>query len=157
MAYRSALPVWILLALTALSARAVAAESPVTARTGARKRAMTALLATRPTFSAAGVGLYPIHVEFHAAGLALSSHVALGGSANVIRARAGSDADPSSKVIGAVAQARLAVGGRWQAERNFALSVELGYAPWAHDLVVRAPGPATAASVVDLSVSLEWR
>lgn len=116
---------------------------------------MAALLETRPTFGAAGVGLYPFTLSVDAHTLPLASHLALGGSANVLRTRARED--ETSKVIGAVVAARLALGATLQAARNFALTAEVGYAPWSVDLIVRPAAPSIAASVVDLTFGVEWR
>jgi hypothetical protein len=154
MTHRAALSFCLLMALTAVTRQAFATEQSAPT---IRERAVAALLDTRPTFNAAGVGLYPFKLEFEAHGLSVTSHVAAGANANLVRARTGADLDPTLKVVGAVAQARLAVGAKLQITRSFAASAEVGYAPWAVDLVVRSSAPSPSASVVDLSFGIDWR
>ena len=113
MTRRAALSFCFLLTLSSLSVEAVAAQQvvkSVDARPGVGERAVAALLEARPTFNAAGVGLYPFRLEFEARSLAITSHISFGGKANVIRSHAGADLDSGFKVVGALAQARLAVG-----------------------------------------------
>lgn len=141
---------------SALVPRSGAAEATATVRSSLGERAMAALLETRPAFGAAGVGLYPFKLSVDAHALSLASHVALGGSANVLRTRTGTNLD-ASKVVGAVVEARLAVGATLQPARNLALTAEVGYAPWSVDLIVRPDAPSTRGSVIDLAFAVEWR
>jgi hypothetical protein len=141
----------LLTSLAVLGGRARAAG------TAADEPAAATAIHLRPTFNAAGLGLYPINLGFELRRLSLRPYVAFGGNANVIRTHVGADQDGPSKVVGVVAQARLSVGATYQPVRSFAFSAELGYAPWSAGLVVLSSASQTvAASVVDLSFGVRW-
>jgi hypothetical protein len=120
-------------------------------------------------FTTAGLGLYPINVGVFIDQLDLFPYLSLGGTASVVRSNTTADPGTSDKIIGALVQARAAVGVKYFPVRGFALSVEAGYSRWAAGIMLMPPSaaPGTGAddqtrmqggvgSVVDLSVGAEW-
>jgi hypothetical protein len=119
-------------------------------------------------FTTVGLGLYPVNIGVFIDRLALMPYLSLGGTASVVRSNTTADPGTSNKIIGALVQARAAVGAKYFPVRGLALSVEAGYSRWAAGIMLMPPGaaPGTAddqthmqggvGSVVDLSFGAEW-
>lgn len=122
-----------------------------------------------PEFTTVGLGLYPINVGVLIEQAALFPYVSLGGAASAVKSRTTADPGTSNKIIGAIVQARAAVGLKYFPVRGLALSAEAGYSPWTAGLMVL---PATAApgaggnnqkrmqggtgSILDFALGAEW-
>jgi hypothetical protein len=122
-----------------------------------------------PEFTTFGLGLYPVNVGFFVEQIDLFPYLSLGGTANVVKARATADPGTSNKIIGAIVEARAAIGVKYFPARGLAVSAEAGYAPWTAGIMMIPPSatPGSGAndatrmqggtgSVVDFSLGLEW-
>jgi hypothetical protein len=109
-----------------------------------------------------GIGIYPVNIGIFVDCLDILPYLSLGGAASVVRSRATANPGTSDKVIGATAQARTALGVKYFPLRGSAISIEVGYSPWAIG-IVSLPGlngethmRGGVGSMTDVSVGLEW-
>ncbi len=117
-----------------------------------------------PAFTTVGLGIYPVNAGVFIERLSLFPYLSLGGAANVVKSHATSEPGTSNKIIGAMVQARGAVGVKYFPVRGFALSAEAGYSHWAAGIMFMPPPGAAGqtqmqggtGSVVDFSIGAEW-
>jgi hypothetical protein len=119
-------------------------------------------------FNTYGVGVYPLNLGVYFERAAMLPYVSMGGTVSVVRPGDAGDRGSSSKVVGATAQARAALGLKHFTRRGWAISTEIGYSPWAAGLVTlrsdvnsaSAPGGAAMrggfGSAVDASFGVDW-
>ncbi len=115
-------------------------------------------------FRAYGIGLYPINFGLYVPRVALFPYGSFGFATSIVQSRSTLDPLTSNKIIGAVAQARLAVGLKYFPVRSLALSGEVGYSPWAAGVMLLPPGAGSDTtrtqggfgSVWDFSLGVEW-
>jgi len=111
-----------------------------------------------------GIGLYPINFGVYLPGLALFPYGSAGGSASIVQSRDTPDPTTSNKIIGGVAQVRVAGGLKYFPIKNLAASFEVGYAPWAAGVMLLPPAAGSNTtrteggfgSSWDLSLGVEW-
>jgi hypothetical protein len=122
-----------------------------------------------PEFTTFGLGLYPINVGILIDRASLFPYVSLGGAVSAVKSRTTADPGTSNKLIGAIVQARAAVGVKYFPIRGLALSAEVGYSPWTAGLMVMPPtaAPGTSGndqtrmqggtgSILDFALGAEW-
>ncbi len=111
-----------------------------------------------------GLGLYPINFGVYLRHVGLFPYGSLGVAGSIVQSRSTPDPTTSNKIIGAVAQMRLATGLKYFPISNLAVSLEVGYSPWAAGVMLLPPrSDATATrteggfgSIWDLSLGVEW-
>ena len=122
-----------------------------------------------PEFTTFGLGLYPVNVGVFIDRLSLFPYLSLGGAANAVKSRPTPDPGTSNKLIGAIVQARAAIGVKYFPVRGLALSAEAGYSPWTAGIMLTPPSAAPGTgnsdqtrmqggtgSILDFSVGAEW-
>lgn len=115
-------------------------------------------------FFSYGIGLYPINFGVYVPVAALFPYGSAGIASSIVQSRSTPDPTTSNKIIGAVAEVRFAGGLKYFPMKNFALSFEAGYSPWAAGLLLLPPpaGSHTThteggfGSSWDLSLGVEW-
>ncbi len=119
-------------------------------------------LSFAPQFTTFGLGLYPINFGVFIENASLFPYLSLGGAANLVDSRDTGDPSTSNKLIGAIVQARGALGLKYFPARGLALSGELGYSPWAAGILLVTPANSSTqvhggtGSVFDFSLGIEW-
>jgi len=119
-------------------------------------------LSFAPQFTTLGLGLYPINFGVFIPSASLFPYLSLGGAANLVDSRNTGDPSTSNRLIGAIVQARGALGLKYFPAQGLALSGEIGYSPWAAGiLLVNPAGSSTqvhggVGSVFDFSFGIEW-
>jgi hypothetical protein len=118
------------------------------------------------SFTMVGLGLYPINFGIYVDRFAMFPYLSLGAVASVVTSHATPDPGTSNKLIGGVAQARLAAGVKFFPLHGLALSGELGYSPWTAGAVALPPESGSGSdatrfeggfgSVLDFSFGVEW-
>jgi hypothetical protein len=118
------------------------------------------------SFSMVGVGLYPINFGIYLNQLAMFPYLSFGAVANFVTSHHTDDPGTSNKLIGAIAQARLAAGLKFFPLHGLALSGEFGYSPWTAGAVALPPESGSGSdatrfeggfgSVLDFSFGIEW-
>ena len=118
------------------------------------------------SFTMVGLGLYPLNFGIYFDRLAMFPYLSLGAVANIVNSRATSDPGTSNKLIGGIAQARVAAGVKFFPLHGLALSGELGYSPWTAGAVALPPESGSGSdatrfeggfgSVLDFSFGIEW-
>ena len=118
------------------------------------------------SFSMVGLGLYPINYGIWFDRFAMFPYLSLGAVANFVTSHTTSDPGTSNKLIGGIAQARLAAGVKFFPLHGLALSGEFGYSPWTAGAVALPPDGASGSdatrfeggfgSVLDFSFGVEW-
>jgi hypothetical protein len=118
------------------------------------------------SFTMVGLGVYPINFGLWLDEYALFPYLSFGAVASVVTSHATPDPGTSNKLIGGVAQARLAAGLKFFPFHNLALSGELGYSPWTAGAVALPPASGSGSdathfeggfgSVLDFSFGVEW-
>ncbi len=111
-----------------------------------------------------GLGLYPINFGVYLPRVALFPYGSLGVAGSIVQSRSTPDPTTSNKIIGAVAQMRVATGLKYFPISNLAVSFEVGYSPWAAGVMLLPPGSGATAtrteggfgSIWDLSLGVEW-
>ena len=113
-----------------------------------------------------GLGLYPINYGIWFDRFAMFPYLSFGAVANFVTSHATSDPGTSNKLIGGIAQARLAAGVKFFPLHGLALSGEFGYSPWTAGAVALPPDGASGSdatrfeggfgSVLDFSFGVEW-
>jgi hypothetical protein len=114
-------------------------------------------------FTTFGIGLYPINYGVYVADASLFPYLSIGGAANLVDSRDTGDPGTSNKLIGAIFQARGAIGLKYFPARNLAVSGELGYSPWAAGVMLVTPAGEDqtqvhggTGSMFDFSLGVEW-
>ncbi|HXJ21877.1 MAG TPA: hypothetical protein VMT03_16755 [Polyangia bacterium] len=115
-------------------------------------------------FASYGLGLYPLNFGVYIPEAALFPYGTAGVLVSVVQSRATWDPATSDKIIGALAQARVAAGLKYFPVHSLALSVEAGYSPWAGGALFLPPVDNHSAthteggfgSAWDLSLGVEW-
>jgi hypothetical protein len=113
-------------------------------------------------FTSFGLGLYPINFGVFVPSLSLFPYVSLGGAANLVESRDTGDPSTSNKLMGAMVQARGALGLKYFPAQGIALSGEIGYSPWAAGILLVTPANSSTevhggfGSVFDFSLGVEW-
>jgi hypothetical protein len=113
-------------------------------------------------FTSFGLGLYPINFGVFVESLSLFPYVSLGGAANLVESRDTGDPATSNKLMGAMVQARGALGLKYFPAQGLAVSAEIGYSPWAAGILLVTPANSSTqvhggfGSVFDFSLGLEW-
>jgi hypothetical protein len=119
-------------------------------------------LSFAPQFTTFGLGLYPINFGVFVESASLFPYLSLGGAANVVDSRNTGDPATSNKLIGAIVQARGALGLKYFPRQGLALSAEVGYSPWAAGILLITPADSSTqvhggtGSVFDFSFGAEW-
>jgi|HubBroStandDraft_6_1064221.scaffolds.fasta_scaffold103261_2 hypothetical protein len=119
-------------------------------------------LSFAPQFTSFGLGLYPINFGVFVPSVSLFPYVSLGGAANLVESRDTGDPSTSNKLMGAIVQARGALGLKYFPAQGIALSGELGYSPWAAGILLVTPANSSTevhggfGSVFDFSLGVEW-
>jgi len=118
------------------------------------------------SFTMVGLGLYPLNFGIWFDRLAMFPYLSLGAVANVVTSHQTSDPGTSNKLIGGVAQARVAAGLKFFPLHGLALSGEFGYSPWTAGAVALPPDGGSGSdatrfeggfgSVLDFSFGIEW-
>jgi hypothetical protein len=118
------------------------------------------------SFSMVGLGLYPINYGIWFDRFAIFPYLSLGAVANVVTSHETSDPGTSNKLIGGIAQARVALGLKYFPLHGLALSGEFGYSPWTAGAVALPANSASGSdatrfeggfgSVLDFSFGVEW-
>lgn len=118
------------------------------------------------SFSMIGLGLYPINFGIWFDRLAMFPYLSLGAVANFVTSHSTPDPGTSNKLIGAIAQARVALGMKFFPLHGLALSGEFGYSPWTAGAVALPPESGSGSdatrfeggfgSVLDFSFGVEW-
>jgi hypothetical protein len=118
------------------------------------------------SFSMVGLGFYPINIGVYFDHLAMFPYLSFGTVANVVTSHETSDPGTSNKLIGAIVQARGAVGVKFFPLHGLALSGEFGYSPWTAGAVALPPESNSGSdatrfeggfgSVLDFSFGVEW-
>jgi len=111
-----------------------------------------------------GIGLYPINFGVYLPGVALFPYGSAGGTASIVQSHSTADPTTSNKIIGGVAQVRVAGGLKYFPIKNLAVSFEVGYAPWAAGVMLLPPASGSNTtrteggfgSSWDLSLGVEW-
>jgi hypothetical protein len=111
-----------------------------------------------------GLGLYPINFGVYLSHLGLFPYGSLGVAGSIVQSRDTPDPTTSNKIIGAVAQMRVAAGLKYFPLSNLATSVELGYSPWAAGVMLLPPSSGSNTtrteggfgSIWDVSLGIEW-
>ncbi len=111
-----------------------------------------------------GLGLYPINFGIYLPRVALFQYGSLGIAGSIAQSRSTPDPATSNKIIGAVAQMRVATGLKYFPASNLAVSFEVGYSPWAAGVMLLPPGSGSNTtrtqggfgSIWDLSLGVEW-
>ncbi|MES1209075.1 MAG: hypothetical protein ABUS79_24320 [Pseudomonadota bacterium] len=117
-----------------------------------------------PLFRAYGIGLYPINFGLYLPRAALFPYGSFGVASSIVQSRSTVDPFTSNKIIGAVAQVRVAAGLKYFPMHALALSGEVGYSPWAAGVMLLPPGAGSNTtrtqggfgSVWDFSLGVEW-
>jgi hypothetical protein len=113
-------------------------------------------------FTSFGLGLYPINFGIFVPSLSLFPYVSLGGAANLVESRDTGDPATSNKLMGAMVQARGALGLKYFPAQGLAVSGEIGYSPWAAGILLVTPANSSTevhggfGSVFDFSLGVEW-
>jgi hypothetical protein len=119
-------------------------------------------LSFAPQFTTFGLGLYPINVGVFIESASLFPYLSLGGAANLVDSRDTGDPSTSNKLIGAIIQARGALGLKYFPAKGLALSGEIGYSPWAAGILLVTPANSSTqvhggtGSIFDFSFGIEW-
>ena len=119
-------------------------------------------LSFAPQFTTFGLGLYPINIGTFIESASLFPYLSLGGAANLVDSRDTGDPSTSNKLIGAIVQARGALGLKYFPAQGLALSGEIGYSPWAAGILLVTPAGSSTevhggtGSVFDFSLGIEW-
>ena len=118
------------------------------------------------SFSMIGLGLYPINFGIWFDRFAMFPYLSFGAVANFVTSHTTNDPGTSNKLIGGIAQARLAAGLKFFPLHGLALSGEFGYSPWTAGAVALPPDGASGSdatrfeggfgSVLDFSFGVEW-
>jgi hypothetical protein len=118
------------------------------------------------SFTMVGLGVYPINFGLWVDQFAMFPYLSFGAVASVVTSHSTPDPGTSNKLIGGVAQARLAAGLKFFPFHNLALSGELGYSPWTAGAVALPPSSGSGSdathfeggfgSVLDFSFGVEW-
>lgn len=118
------------------------------------------------SFSMIGLGIYPINYGIWIDRFAMFPYLSFGAVANFVTSHTTSDPGTSNKLIGAIAQARLAAGLKFFPLHGLALSGEFGYSPWTAGAVALPPESGSGSdatrfeggfgSVLDFSFGVEW-
>jgi hypothetical protein len=117
-----------------------------------------------PLFRAYGIGLYPINFGLYLPGVALFPYGSFGFASSIVQSRSTPDPSTSNKIIGAVAQIRVAVGLKYFPVHALAVSGEVGYSPWAAGVMLLPPAAGSDTTrtqggfgdVWDFSLGVEW-
>jgi hypothetical protein len=117
-----------------------------------------------PRFLTYGVGLYPLNFGIYIPHAALFPYGSAGVLTSIVQSRSTWDPATSDKIIGALVQARLAVGLKFFPVHDGAVSFEVGYSPWAGGALFLPPFDDHDAthteggfgSAWDLSLGVEW-
>jgi hypothetical protein len=123
---------------------------------------LDAPLSFAPQFTSFGLGVYPINFGVFVESASLFPYLSLGGAANLVDSRNTGDPSTSNKLIGAIVQARGAVGLKFFPTQGLALSGEIGYSPWAAGILLVTPANSSTevhggvGSVFDFSFGVEW-
>ena len=113
-------------------------------------------------FTSFGLGLYPINFGVFVESASLFPYLSLGTAANLVESRDTGDPSTSNKLMGALVQARGALGLKYFAAQGLALSGEIGYSPWAAGILLVTPANSSTqvhggfGSVFDFSLGVEW-
>jgi hypothetical protein len=113
-------------------------------------------------FTSFGLGLYPINFGVFVESVSLFPYASLGGAANLVESRDTGDPSTSNKLMGAMVQARGALGLKYFPAQGLALSAEIGYSPWAAGILLVTPANSSTqvhggfGSVFDFSLGVEW-
>jgi hypothetical protein len=113
-------------------------------------------------FTSFGLGLYPINFGVFVESVSLFPYVSLGTAANLVESRDTGDPATSNKLMGAMVQARGALGLKYFPAQGLAVSAEIGYSPWAAGILLVTPANSSTqvhggfGSVFDFSLGLEW-
>jgi hypothetical protein len=113
-------------------------------------------------FTSFGLGLYPINFGLFVESASLFPYLSAGGAANLVESRDTGDPSTSNKLMGAVVQARGALGLKYFPEQGLSLSGEIGYSPWAAGILLVTPANSSTqvhggfGSVFDFSLGIEW-
>ena len=121
-------------------------------------------LSLASNYATYGIGLYPINFGVYLPAAAVFPYGSAGVASSIVQSRGTSDPTTSNKIIGAVAQVRVAGGLKYFPLQNLALSFEAGYSPWAAGVMLLPPpaGSHTTrteggfGSAWDLSLGIEW-
>jgi len=119
-------------------------------------------LSFAPQFTTVGLGLYPINVGIFLENASLFPYLSLGGTANLVESRDTGDPLTSNKLMGAIVQARGALGLKYFPAQGLALSGEIGYSPLAAGILLVTPANSSTqvhggtGSVFDFSFGIEW-
>jgi hypothetical protein len=119
-------------------------------------------LSFAPQFTTLGLGLYPINFGVFVESVSLFPYVSLGGAANLVESRDTGDPSTSNKLMGAMIQARGAIGLKYFPAQGLAVSGEIGYSPWAAGILLVTPANSSTqvhggtGSVFDFSLGVEW-
>jgi hypothetical protein len=118
------------------------------------------------SFSMIGLGLYPINFGIWFDRFAMFPYLSLGAVANFVTSHTTNDPGTSNKLIGGIAQARVAAGLKFFPLHGLALSGEFGYSPWTAGAVALPPDGSSGSdatrfeggfgSVLDFSFGVEW-
>jgi hypothetical protein len=117
-----------------------------------------------PRFLTYGVGLYPLNIGIYIAHAALFPYGSAGVLTSIVQSRSTWDPATSDKIIGALVQARVAAGVKFFPVHDGAISLEVGYSPWAGGVLFLPPFDDHDAthteggfgSAWDLSLGVEW-
>src|SRR5450432_3288322 len=104
-------------------------------------------LSFAPQFTTFGLGLYPVNVGIFIESASLFPYLSLGGAGNLVQSRDTGDPSTSNKLIGAIVQARGAIGVKYFPAQGLALSGEIGYSPWAAGILLITPADDNSAQV----------
>jgi hypothetical protein len=113
-------------------------------------------------FTSFGLGLYPINFGVFVPSVSLFPYLSLGTAANLVESRDTGDPSTSNKLMGAMVQARGALGLKYFPAQGLAVSGEIGYSPWAAGVLLVTPANSSTqvhggfGSVFDFSLGLEW-
>ena len=119
-------------------------------------------LSFAPQFTTFGLGLYPINFGIFVQSASLFPYLSLGGAANLVESRDTGDPTTSNKLMGAIVQARGALGLKYFPAQGLAISGEIGYSPWAAGVLLVTPANSSTqvhggtGSVFDFSFGVEW-
>jgi hypothetical protein len=121
-------------------------------------------LSFAPRFLTYGVGLYPLNFGIYIPQVALFPYGTAGVLTSIVQSRGTFDPATSDKIIGALVQARVAAGLKFFPVHGGAISLEVGYSPWAGGVLFLPPFDDHDAthteggfgSAWDLSLGVEW-
>jgi hypothetical protein len=119
-------------------------------------------LSFAPQFTSFGLGLYPINFGVFVESASLFPYLSLGTAATLVESRDTGDLSTSNKLMGAMVQARGALGLKYFPAQGLALSGEIGYSPWAAGILLVTPANSSTqvhggvGSVFDFSLGVEW-